>query len=704
MDFTPSADGEYIVKVHDFLFRGGGDYFYRLSVRTGPHIDFVFPPSGMAGTKSKYVLYGRNLPGSKPAGNLAVNGKPLEQLEVEIELVRDPTAQKQVSAPQKIADATLDAFEYRLRTPRGISNPVLIGYTSGPVVAEQEPNDQPAQAQNISPPCEYVGQFYPKGDRDWLTFEAKKGDAFWVEVFSQRMGLPTDPFVLIQRIGKNDKGEEQISDVKELNDSDSEIGGVEYKTGTRDPSGRFEAEETGVYRILVRDFFNGSEADPRLVYRLSVRKMTPDFQLVAVPQTPPPKKDSKEAFVWTSLLRRGETMPIKVMAFRRDGFNGNIDLKVEDLPAGVTFSETTVEKDKSSAILLITAADTAQGWVGPLKIMGKAKIGNGQVSREARGATLNWDVSDYGVAAIQSRLTRDFILALSGVESAPVSIEPGESKPWEIIEKGKINIPIKITRRADFNGALKLKAVGIGALDKMKEIDVAEKATNVTVQLDLAEYKIPAGTHSFHLQTQTSGKYRNNPEAAKAADEALKEAEKLVTELTAALKKAPELKQEATKRAAESADKAKAASDAAAAASKAAAETEVLVKTATEKLASAKVALEAKSDDQELIAAKDAAVKTVEEVQSKSKAALESKAHAEKALTEAQAKAKIDADAKATAEKAEAEAPARLKDAEKKKELAATRAKETAKIAEPRDVTVTVYSAPINLKIISASK
>src|SRR2546430_4165899 len=53
-----------------------------------------------------------------------------------------------------------------------------------------------AQAQSISPPCEYVGQFYPARDEDWVSFEAKKGEVFWVEVFSQRLGLPSNPFVL----------------------------------------------------------------------------------------------------------------------------------------------------------------------------------------------------------------------------------------------------------------------------------------------------------------------------------------------------------------------------------------------------------------------------------------------------------------------------------------------------------------------------
>ncbi|PYJ06819.1 MAG: hypothetical protein DME25_05520 [Verrucomicrobia bacterium] len=102
LDFTPAADGEYLLKVCDFLFRGGGEYFYRLTVSTGPHIDFIFPPAGLAGTKGKYLLYGRNLPGGAPAKVSTVDEKPLDQLEVEIELPREPT--RQFSSPQKLAE------------------------------------------------------------------------------------------------------------------------------------------------------------------------------------------------------------------------------------------------------------------------------------------------------------------------------------------------------------------------------------------------------------------------------------------------------------------------------------------------------------------------------------------------------------------------------------------------------------------------
>src|SRR6266567_9568396 len=260
----------------------------------------------------------------------------------------------------KPAEALVDGIEYRLHTAQGLSNPVLLSLATAPVVAEREPNNQPDQAQKVSLPCEYVGQFYPAGDRDWLTFEAKKGEVYWLEVFSHRLGLPTAPFELVQRVTRNDKGEEQVSDVNEFYASDANIGGPEFNTTTRDPSGRFEIKEDGVYRVRVSDLFNRYERNPRFVYRLSVRKETPDFRLVALPQAPPPvNKDAKEAMLWTPLLRRGETVPIKVLAFRRDNFDGEIQLGVKGLPRGVTFAGGKIETNKNTGLLFLTAAEDA---------------------------------------------------------------------------------------------------------------------------------------------------------------------------------------------------------------------------------------------------------------------------------------------------------------------------------------------------------
>src|SRR5438477_10306403 len=345
LDFIAPADGRFVIGVSDFAYRGGPDYFYRLTIGAGPHIHFIFPPSALPGTTNKYPLYGYNLPGGVPATELSGEGKPLEQLTADIELPGDPAAQKPPTGLAfKPAEAVVDGIEYRLRTSQGLCNPVLLSFATAPVVTEQEPNNQPNQAQKISPPCEVVGRFYPAGDRDWVAFDAKKGDVYWIEVFSHRLGLPTAPFAFLQQVTKNDKCEEKSSDLLELYASDDNIGGAQFNTTSRDPSGRFEVKEDGLYRLRLSDLFNRYESNPRFVYRLSLRKETPDFRLVALPQAPPPaNKDAKEATLWTPLLRRGETLLIKVVAFRRDSFNGEIQLSANGLPRGVTFGAGKIE-------------------------------------------------------------------------------------------------------------------------------------------------------------------------------------------------------------------------------------------------------------------------------------------------------------------------------------------------------------------------
>ena len=564
LDFIAPADGEFVLAVSDFTYRGGPDYFYRLTIGAGPHIDFIFPPSGLPGTKSRYTLYGRNLPGGASARELLIDGKPLEQLSVEIELPGDPAAQESspVGLTLKPAQAVLDGIEYRVRTPQGVSNPVLLSFATAPVVTEQEPNDRPDQAQKVPLPCEFVGQFYPPGDRDWLTFEAKKGGVYWIELFSHRLGFPTAPFALVQRVGKNDKGEETVSDVHELYSSDANIGGQEFNTTTRDPSWRFEVKEDGNYRIRVSDLFNRYENNPRFVYRLSLRRESPDFRLVTLPQAPPPaNKDAKEAMLWTPFLRRSETIPVKVLAFRRDNFNGEIQLAAEALPPGVTCAAAKIDADKNSGVLFLTAAENAESWFGPIKVVGQAKIGDSDLARVARPGSVTWTVPDYNNEAVRPRLTRNFFLSVSSAESAPITLAPVENNIQEVAAGGKLQVPLKLVRRGEFNETLKLKATGLPALEGLKELEVDSKTNAATLEIDLTQHKLSPGVHTFYLQTQTKGKYRNNPEAAKEAAEAAQQAEKLAADLAAESKKAADALAAASKTEEETAAQAKSVSE-----------------------------------------------------------------------------------------------------------------------------------------------
>ncbi len=149
-----------------------------------------------------------------------------------------------------------------------------------PKTTETEPNNLHSAAQKITLPCDISGKFFPAADVDTFEFEAKKSEMWWVEVVSERLGLPTDPFVLVQRVTK-EGDKEKLTDVVELNDIPSPMkpssngysyDGPPFDAGSADVQGKLEIKEDGVYRLQLRDLFGGTRSDPRNVYRLIVRK------------------------------------------------------------------------------------------------------------------------------------------------------------------------------------------------------------------------------------------------------------------------------------------------------------------------------------------------------------------------------------------------------------------------------------------------
>jgi colicin import membrane protein len=201
-----------------------------------------------------------------------------------------------------------------------------------------------------------------------------------------------------------------------------------------------------------------------------------------------------------------------------------------------------------------------------------------------------------------------------------------------------LQIPLRIDRRGDFTETLKLKPTGLAALESMKELEVEGKTNAATLELDLAQLKLPPGTHTFELQTQTKGKYRNDSNDAKQIEAAAKEASAAAKQTR---ERAEVLKADV-----------KRTSEAQAAASKAADEAATLAKSVTE---------------------------------------------TEKAAAEARAKAAFDL--KADAEKAATAAATAAKETEEKKVALEKRSKELEEKTRPREMTITVYSSPITILV-----
>ncbi|HUG68059.1 MAG TPA: hypothetical protein VMM76_09915 [Pirellulaceae bacterium] len=691
IDFLVPAAGDYYVRVTDAYYRGGPNYVYRLAIGPLPYIDYIFPPAGAAGSNNQYTVYGRNLPGGQPTDQ-TVDGQRLEKLTVQVALPGDPANASPRDGRVDPEQAFLDAVEYRVPASPMLSNPVRVGVASAPVVLEAEANNGPEQAQPLSPPCEVAGQFYPQRDGDWYTFDAKQGDAYTIEVISHRLGLPTDPLLVIQQFTRDDQGQEQIKVLATADDLGNRDR-AEFDTRTGDASYQFEAPVDATYRIVIREGTSALRSDPRLVYRLAIRKKQPDFRLVAVPRDP-----------WGALLiRRGDRTTIDVLAERRDGLTEPIVVSVAGLPAGVTSSEVVLGPTKSVATLVLTAADAAAPAIANLEIVGKAKIDGRDVTRAARCGTANIAMTmlqpnQQPPTSLPARVCRQIVLSVSE-EVTPFAVQLKNDKIWETTRAGILKIPYTATHRNDYKGQVQCVVENLPANINPTSFNIAAGNAAGEFQLTLGS-NASAGDYTLHAGAfVTAYSYARNPAAAEAAAQRKAEIDKIAADADQASKESAAAKLQADKAATDAANTAQAAEQVQAAAKKAEADAAAAQKVADETLQKAKAAAAAQPEDVNLKNAVTAAEKVATEAAAKAKVAVEAALAATKTFQEAEAKAAESSEKKAVADKAAETAAAFAKAAAVEKVAADKLATDTANAAKPKNINYWTASTPITIKI-----
>ncbi len=293
-----------------------------------------------------------------------------------------------------------------------------------PAQAELTETDDPVQ--KITLPCDLSGSFYPAADVDTFEFAAKKGEVWWIEVASQRLGRPTDAAVVIQRVSK-DGDAEQLTDVAELSDIPSPVkvssngysyDGPPYNAGSSDVMGKLEIKADGTYRLQVTDLFGGTRNDPNNVYRLVIRQAQPDFSVVAWALHMNLRNGDRNALSKPIALRPGWSMPLEVVVIRRDGFNGKIDLNLEGLPDGVTATGMSIPAGQSRGIVVVTADEGAPSGFANATFTGSAMIGDEVATRPCSWASMSWPVRNAASEIPRPRL----------LSTIPVSVADGRSR------------------------------------------------------------------------------------------------------------------------------------------------------------------------------------------------------------------------------------------------------------------------------------
>ncbi len=527
VDFTAPADGEYLVAVSDILYRGGSQYFYRLVVSKKPHIDFVWPPAGEPGKKTKFTVYGRNLPGGSRSEGLEISGKALESIQVELDIPADPKAAEQFSGDTP-RQAMLPAFEYSVAS----SNAVRIGFATAPVVIEDAKSD----LQKVPFPCEIAGRFNEPGDFDVFRFSAKKDQTYWVESISDRLSVIADSVLIVKKITKDDKGAETKEQVAENDDPPSFFGADRLDStnlDTNDAILTFTADADADYEVTLINQSGGGS--PAHLYRLAIRSPKLDFQLMTSTERNITVTNGRAGYPAAPLVRKGGTMAYRVIAPRQDGFEGDITVRAEGLPPGVSAPPLVLSGKSEEGVLTIKAEANAAEWSGPINIVGRANIKGTDVVHPSRNASLIWGMIFADSMRVRSRLDIETVLSVSGSEKTPAFLSLKENKPLTVELNQKLEIPVKV---ADIDalrkGNLTVQPFEFpGMLRSPPTVTIAEGKNEGTLTIDFkpnGNFKAEAGKFQFVLQGTGIAKYQHNPALGLSTTAEHKRIEKLMND------------------------------------------------------------------------------------------------------------------------------------------------------------------------------
>lgn len=515
LDFTAQVDGRHVLRIHDRFVRGGDDLFYRLVLSTGPIVEAVFPPviEGGAGTVQLTAI-GRGLPDATPSA-----------IEDDAPGLVERTIDAQAGNPEAGAAARIAR---RLRAPRDTAvtlvdvhgdlldaapAPLAALVAPGPVAIEREPNDAPDQAMPLTLPTVVAGRANPRGDRDWFAFDAKAGETWIFDLFSRRLGMPTDMALVIHRVMPAPEGQPAppAQEVAAADDGPAEFPAF-YGPGTTDPTLTFKAPADGTYRVLIKELAVDSLTGVDRSWVLDVRRPHPGFELVAM-LGQPDRADANKAVRTVPVVTIGGSTPVEVLVIRRDGFAGDVVLEAQGLPEGVSAAPTVVPGNANRGVVVLTAAEGTAPHGGSFQIVGKASGGGaegGDIVRTARPVALRWDAPNQNQPRAL-REARALPLAVT-VETAPVTVQAKEHKTWETTRGGKVTVPLSVIRREGAKGGVSLAAAGLPAELKVAAVTIDEKATDATVTIDIGP-NLPLGTHVVLLKGVAKKSFSRNPQA-----------------------------------------------------------------------------------------------------------------------------------------------------------------------------------------------
>ena len=469
-------DGEYLLEIRDVRYQGNAYWQYSIEVNSRPFVTNIFPFGLPPGKENKVELIGFGLKENRAKFSLPMSARPgATKFEIGKGNLQTNPFPIIVSKLDLVTESERDALSSTVSTAEESSNDQTSEKSS-----KNKSDNALDSAQLVSLPVGINGRISSEKQIDIFSFDAKKGEKYSFEVLARRYGSSLDSHLrILNASGK------QLS----LND-DLRIG-IRNHSDSRIENWTVPAD--GKYFVEVRDLH--LRGGPSFVYFLKVTKAEPHFEI----------------FVDTdkTQLTPGTNGVIFVRAVRKNGFDGEIQLEINDLPDGVTSHNGRILAGKSSdGCIVLSASKDAKPNIKNAQISGvaKLKLKDGKLKKVSAIAKPYQETYQPGGGRAQFPVEMHTVSVSApgdilkvDLSSNEITLKPGESK----------TIDVTISRAKGFKGNIQLdvlyqhlSTVFANALPQGVTLDASSSKTLLTKGATAGKVTLKAAKNAPQVEKQ----------------------------------------------------------------------------------------------------------------------------------------------------------------------------------------------------------
>jgi hypothetical protein len=323
--FDVPKDGEYVLEITDAIYRGREDFVYRISIGETPYVTSVFPLGGKAGQLGSIEMSGWNLEGA------------------------------QLALPP--ADAAPGIYRITAKKDGKVSNAVPIALGDLPESFDKESNNELSTAQQVKLPVIVNGRIDARDDQDVFQIRGKAGQTLVVDVVARRLDSPLDSVIRVT--DANGK-------ILAFNDDHEDVG-AGTNTHHADSYVQVKLPKDGDYFVHLGD--TARNGGNEYAYRVRMSAPRPDFALRIVPSRVGIRSKSGTSF--------------DVYAIRKDGFDGDIRLRLKQPQDDFTGSRVTLKNDQEMIKYGVRTKLVSTDEPLDLILEGVATVGDAKIVRQA---------------------------------------------------------------------------------------------------------------------------------------------------------------------------------------------------------------------------------------------------------------------------------------------------------------------------------